>query len=119
MIRSFLAYLALLAASCLAMKAPGPSAPAGAAAASCTSTADAGALFPSPFPAAFGVSRRVPAVLTLRGGAVLEPESLQDVEAILLRAGSEGKLVVIDFSATWYVRVLDVGTSWLWAHALG
>ena len=57
--------------------------------------------------------------MTLRGGAVLEPESLQDVEAILLRAGSEGKLVVIDFSATWYVRVLDVGTSWLWAHALG
>jgi thioredoxin 1 len=37
----------------------------------------------------------------VRGGEVLEPESLQDVDAILLRAGSEGKLVVIDFSATW------------------
>jgi thioredoxin 1 len=32
---------------------------------------------------------------------VEEPESAQDVDAILLRAASEGKLVVIDFSATW------------------
>jgi hypothetical protein len=39
----------------------------------------------------------------MRGGEVFEPESLQDVEAILLKAGAEQKLVVIDFSATWYV----------------
>jgi thioredoxin 1 len=58
------------------------------------------AAFPSPFPSAFGVSRRIPA-LSVRGGEVLEPDSLQDVDAILMRAGSEGKLVVIDFSATW------------------
>lgn len=40
-------------------------------------------------------------LLTTRGGAVLAPETLPDVDAILVRAGSEGKLVVIDFSATW------------------
>jgi hypothetical protein len=34
---------------------------------------------------------------------VLEPETLEDVEAIITKAGSEQKLVVIDFSATWYV----------------
>jgi thiol-disulfide isomerase/thioredoxin len=35
------------------------------------------------------------------GGAVLEHTTLADVEATLLRAGSENKLVVIDFSAVW------------------
>lgn len=48
----------------------------------------------------FGVSsRRV--VTDLRGGAVEEPASAEDMDAILLRASSEGKLVVVDFSATW------------------
>jgi thiol-disulfide isomerase/thioredoxin len=50
--------------------------------------------------AVFGVSQRF-VVTNIRGGAVEEPESAQDVDAILLRAASEGKLVVIDFSATW------------------
>jgi len=54
-------------------------------------------------PPIFGVSQRLPAALSMRGGEVFEPESLQDVEAILLKAGAEQKLVVIDFSATWYV----------------
>ena len=49
----------------------------------------------------FGVPKRLPSILSMRGGAVLEPETLQDVESILLKAGSEQKLVVIDFSATW------------------
>lgn len=49
----------------------------------------------------FGVAQRLPAIVEVRGGAVLEPESAADVDAILLKAGSEGKLVVIDFSATW------------------
>jgi len=41
-------------------------------------------------------------VLTLpRGGEVHEPATLNDVEAILLKASTEGKLVVIDFSASW------------------
>jgi thiol:disulfide interchange protein len=41
------------------------------------------------------------AIGVLRGGAVLEHATLADVEATLLRAGSENKLVVIDFSAVW------------------
>ena len=49
----------------------------------------------------FGVSTRLPPMMSLRGGAVLEPKSLDDVESMLLKAGSEQKLVVIDFSATW------------------
>lgn len=36
-----------------------------------------------------------------RGGEVLEPTDLDDVETILLQAGAESQLVVIDFSATW------------------
>lgn len=39
--------------------------------------------------------------LSLRGGEVLEPSTLTDVESIIMRASNEGKLVVIDFSATW------------------
>ncbi|GKY96196.1 hypothetical protein MPSEU_000579500 [Mayamaea pseudoterrestris] len=59
----------------------------------------------------FGVSaKKIPStrsrttcssIHSLRGGAVHEPETLADVEALLIKAGSEGKLVVIDFSATW------------------
>ena len=36
-----------------------------------------------------------------RGGAVHEPSNASEVDALILKAGSEGKLVVIDFSATW------------------
>jgi len=60
-----------------------------------------------PSTTAFGVSRRVPsarAMLKIRGGQVHEPTTLEDVEALLMKAGSEQKLVVIDFSATWYVQ---------------
>ena len=49
----------------------------------------------------FGVSQRLPSIAKLRGGAVQTPESLQDMESIVLRAGSEGKLIVVDFTATW------------------
>lgn len=50
----------------------------------------------------FGIPQRIPA-LQVRGGAgsVIEPETLEDVESILLKAGAESKLVVIDFTATW------------------
>lgn len=51
-----------------------------------------------PSPSIFGVAKNV---LSIRGGEVLEPESLQDVEALLLKAGAANQLVVIDFSATW------------------
>ncbi|KAL7571038.1 hypothetical protein ACA910_003755 [Epithemia clementina (nom. ined.)] len=54
-----------------------------------------------PPPSLFGVSQRLPSMLSIRGGAVEEPESLADVKALLLKAGSEQKLVVIDFTATW------------------
>mmetsp|Transcript_15318 Transcript_15318/g.19977 ORF Transcript_15318/g.19977 Transcript_15318/m.19977 type:complete len:178 (-) Transcript_15318:357-890(-) len=49
----------------------------------------------------FGVSQRLPLLQQLRGGAVLEPSSLPDMESIIIRAGSEGKLIVVDFTATW------------------
>mmetsp|Transcript_20206 Transcript_20206/g.19452 ORF Transcript_20206/g.19452 Transcript_20206/m.19452 type:complete len:170 (-) Transcript_20206:234-743(-) len=39
--------------------------------------------------------------LSIRGGEVREPTTLADVQAIILKASAEGKLVVIDFSATW------------------
>jgi len=41
------------------------------------------------------------AVLALRGGELHEPETLEEVNALVLRAGSAGQLVVIDFTATW------------------
>lgn len=37
----------------------------------------------------------------LRGGELHEPETLEDVNSLVLRAGSAGQLVVIDFTATW------------------
>jgi hypothetical protein len=56
---------------------------------------------PSPRPTPlFGVPQRIPA-LQVRGGSVVEPDTLEDVEDILLKAGAESKLVVIDFTATW------------------
>lgn len=54
---------------------------------------------PSPSKGVFGVSQKT--LLELRGGEVIEAETLQDVESILLKAGSNNQLVVIDFSATW------------------
>ena len=39
--------------------------------------------------------------LKLKGGEVFEPASLADVDSIIMKASNEGKLVVIDFSATW------------------
>jgi len=49
-------------------------------------------------PSFFGVSKLA---LQTRGGEVLEPTTLQNVQDILSKAGSENQLVVIDFSATW------------------
>ena len=39
-------------------------------------------------------------VHSLRGGDLHEPETLDDVNSLVLRAGSAGQLVVIDFTAT-------------------
>jgi hypothetical protein len=46
-------------------------------------------------PTYFGISKLA---LQTRGGDVQEPTTLADVEAILLNAGSNNQLVVIDFS---------------------
>jgi thioredoxin 1 len=39
--------------------------------------------------------------LSIRGGEVQEPTTLTEVDDILMKASAEGKLVIIDFSATW------------------
>mmetsp|Transcript_5610 Transcript_5610/g.11559 ORF Transcript_5610/g.11559 Transcript_5610/m.11559 type:complete len:181 (+) Transcript_5610:27-569(+) len=49
----------------------------------------------------FGVSQRLPSLPTIRGGAVEEPVSPEDVDSLILKAGAEEKLVVIDFTASW------------------
>jgi len=41
------------------------------------------------------------AIHGLRGGELHEPETLEDVNSLVLKAGSEGRLVIIDFTATW------------------
>jgi len=40
-------------------------------------------------------------LFSLRGGAVHEPSTLDEVDALLAKAQAEGKAVVLDFSATW------------------
>lgn len=39
----------------------------------------------------------------LRGGEVHDGSASDDVDALILKAGSNSQLVVIDFTATWYV----------------
>lgn len=70
------------------------------------------AAYPSPATTVFGVFRKLPSPLSMRGGAVLEPETSEDVDAILLRAGSEGKLVVIDFTATCKYSIVSYTQPW-------
>jgi hypothetical protein len=38
----------------------------------------------------------------LRGGELHEPETLQDTEALVLSAATDRKLLVIDFTASWW-----------------
>jgi thiol:disulfide interchange protein len=49
----------------------------------------------------FSTHNTLASLLSLRGGHVHKPDTWDDVEAILLRAGSNNQLVVLDFSATW------------------
>jgi thioredoxin 1 len=42
-----------------------------------------------------------PCLVVPRGGAVLEPETLQSVDDAIAAAVASGKAVVLDFSATW------------------
>ena len=41
----------------------------------------------------------------LRGGELHEPETLDDVNSLVLKAGSASQLVVIDFTATYVFKV--------------
>jgi hypothetical protein len=43
--------------------------------------------------------------LHVRGGEVLQPDSVEEVEAIILNAANNNQLVVVDFTASWYVPV--------------
>ena len=56
---------------------------------------------PHPNHNVFGVSHRLPSLLSVRGGAVLEATTLEDLDAIVTNAALQGKLVVLDFGATW------------------
>ena len=56
---------------------------------------------PTDTPTAQSASLAAAAALAVRGGNVQEPTTLQDVEDTIMKASAEGKLVVIDFSATW------------------
>ena len=49
-------------------------------------------------PSAFGLSD---IIANLRGGEVIGGHTSADVDAIILKAGSDQKLVVVDFTATW------------------
>lgn len=73
-----------------------------------TATTAGTAACPSTFGLSKGCANAAAAVATTtppRGGgsddAVHEPSTLAEVEAILLKAGAENKLVVMDFSAEW------------------
>jgi thiol-disulfide isomerase/thioredoxin len=60
----------------------------------------------SPAPPAASSQKRAPGfapspLIQLRGGDLHVAESLTDVESIILKAGMDNKLVVIDFTATW------------------
>jgi thiol-disulfide isomerase/thioredoxin len=49
----------------------------------------------------FGVKRGLNTITQLRGGELHEPDSLEDMDEIVLNAASNHQLVVIDFTATW------------------
>jgi hypothetical protein len=56
---------------------------------------------PTGCPTAFGLQE---IIAGLRGGEVIVGTSASDVDAIILKAGSDQSLVVIDFTATWSVN---------------
>eukprot|EP00538_Stauroneis_constricta_P011945 CAMPEP_0119551416 /NCGR_PEP_ID=MMETSP1352-20130426/4681_1 /TAXON_ID=265584 /ORGANISM="Stauroneis constricta, Strain CCMP1120" /LENGTH=170 /DNA_ID=CAMNT_0007597473 /DNA_START=161 /DNA_END=673 /DNA_ORIENTATION=+ len=46
-------------------------------------------------------AQRLAPVLDIRGGEVFEAETLDEVDALVLRAAANHQLIVVDFSATW------------------
>jgi hypothetical protein len=91
MMSSFFAVLllVLVVVSVQAIPPPGGTAAAPANSKSSSSTC--------PF---FGVPKGT--TLSIRGGEVHSCETLDDCESLLLKAGSNQQLTVIDFSATWW-----------------
>lgn len=53
---------------------------------------------PTGCPSAFGLED---IIAGLRGGEVVEGTTAAEVDSLILKAGSEQSLVVIDFTATW------------------
>mmetsp|Transcript_2759 Transcript_2759/g.3256 ORF Transcript_2759/g.3256 Transcript_2759/m.3256 type:complete len:171 (-) Transcript_2759:71-583(-) len=67
---------------------------------SCNSLSASASVCPSTSPP-LNLNHGLHATLALRGGEVFEVDTLEAVEDIIMKASNEGKLVVIDFSATW------------------
>ena len=87
---------------------PSPSTTACASTNSCAAASAAN----SPPPSVFGVPKSsssttkpaptvTPALLKVRGGQLHSPETVGEVDALVLNAASNGQLVVIDFTASW------------------
>ena len=68
---------------------------------SCNSAGSTGAVFGVPEKKLAKNSAAFNAAAGLRGGELHEPKTLDEVKSLLLRAGSAGQLVVIDFTATY------------------
>mmetsp|Transcript_4751 Transcript_4751/g.10447 ORF Transcript_4751/g.10447 Transcript_4751/m.10447 type:complete len:193 (-) Transcript_4751:1258-1836(-) len=107
-IRGLLSVLCLVAAfattahGCTSPSPTNPAVcPAGPGSCSSTSTAGGGTVFGIPEAKLARTTAAVNAALGLRGGKLHEPKTLEDTNALILRAGSSGQLVVIDFTATW------------------
>jgi len=104
---------AVLVATVAAVQGPSSAAMAGTTARTAAATASCPSSEQQQHKPLFGMPQRIPnaaaaassatsALLQdLRGGHVHEPETAADVDALVLKAASEQKLVVIDFSATW------------------
>jgi hypothetical protein len=70
---------------------------------SCPSSANTNAVFGIPAnPKRGGLSSgAASSPLHVRGGELHQPETVEDVDAIILNAASNNQLVVIDFTASW------------------
>eukprot|EP00525_Craspedostauros_australis_P010458 CAMPEP_0198133432 /NCGR_PEP_ID=MMETSP1442-20131203/59561_1 /TAXON_ID= /ORGANISM="Craspedostauros australis, Strain CCMP3328" /LENGTH=173 /DNA_ID=CAMNT_0043794549 /DNA_START=500 /DNA_END=1021 /DNA_ORIENTATION=+ len=95
-----------LALSCLLLAAGASATPSPSGSKNCAAKATGA----SPTNDVFGISsakrgpvaaQRLAPLLDLRGGEVFVADTLDEVDAIVLKAASNQQLVIIDFSATW------------------
>jgi hypothetical protein len=77
----------------------------------CPSSANTNAVFGVPANSKRGglSSGTANSPLHVRGGELHQPETVEDVEAIILNAASNNQLVVIDFTASWQVFWISSG----------